>query len=355
MKQTVAKIHSRRGVSLIIGLGLVSFMLLGLTNDSIPKVFHYTDLPQVREFAKQMQRKHDIPASAILSVLRKAKPQPHVLEQIAKPAEKTLLWSQYRKIFIQPKRIADGHKWYRQHQEWLEKAEGKYKVPGSIVVGIIGIETFYGKYMGKYRVFESLATLAFEPNNRQKFFRSELESFFLLAYEQKLNPMTIYGSYAGAIGFGQFIPSSYLHYAIDFDGDNVANLINNRADAMGSIAHYLHKHKWEEDVGIAWPIELARPASEQEQQQWQRAQKPKKSLEHFLSTGLIKKDSLPASIRQNTDIPVSIVYLPEKQGGKYWIGTRNYYAITRYNHSNLYAMAVIELAKQIEQYGQAQP
>lgn len=304
----------------------------------------YSDLPEVRKFVDALKRDHGLSSAGIMSVLRRAKKRQDVLDLINRPAEKALLWPAYRRIFIQDKRIEAGVEWAHEHRKILAQVSAQYGVPTDVILGIIGVETYFGRHMGKYLVFESLTTLAFEDNRRQRFFRNELREFFLLAHEQKLNPLELHGSYAGALGLGQFIPSSYRNFAVDFDDDGSIDLVGNPGDAIASVANYLSVHGWKRGQGTAWQVQTARTLSDEENARWRSTSKPKKALSHWLTNGIIAPDSIPADLRAQANLPLTLIFLPEEDGGQYWLGAKNYYAITRYNHSNLYAMAVLELS-----------
>lgn len=180
-----------------------------------------------------------------------ARHQPRIIELISTPAERTLKWHEYRAIFIKPERVQQGVAFLQEHQEAFERAQTETGVPREVIAAIIGVETWYGRYLGGHRVLDALATLAFDYPPRSKFFRGELEQFFLMVREQGFDPTELKGSYAGAMGYGQFIASSYRHYAVDFDGDDVADIFHNPVDAIGSVANYFEEHHWRPGAPVA--------------------------------------------------------------------------------------------------------
>jgi membrane-bound lytic murein transglycosylase B len=264
--------------------------------------------------------------------------QEHLFAKLDKPAEKELEWWQYRGIFIKDKRISKGVEFWREHRELLAEVSDKMGVPEEIIVAIIGVETFYGIYRGKDPVFDSLVTLAFDYPRRAKFFTTELEQFLLLAKEQNFETRSLRGSYAGAMGMPQFISSSYRSYAIDFDGDGQTNLFDSIPDIAGSVANYFVKHGWQRDGRVARPLTAIENNSID---QLEPGVKPNYKWQELEQRGLLSKIPIEA------DSSVALVELHQKNHPEYWAGFKNFYVITRYNHSELYAMAVYQLAKLI--------
>lgn len=222
----------------------------------------------------------------------------------------------------------------------MERAEAEYGVPAQMIVAIIGVETFYGEYMGNYRVIDALYSLGFYYPPRQTFFRSELGEFIRLAENEQLETLEIKGSYAGAMGFGQFISSSYRAYAVDFDGDGKRDLLNNKVDAIGSVANYFARHRWQQGQPVAipaWPNrvdDLAALTNGRGQ-----------SLTH--TVGSLREAGVDFITQMPDDTPARLFQFEEEEGASYWVGLPNFYAITRYNHSPLYAMAVYLLSEEI--------
>ncbi|MFC2537867.1 MAG: lytic murein transglycosylase B, partial [Lautropia mirabilis] len=248
----------------------------------------------------------------------------------------------YRARFLQPVRIDGGLKFWEQHAGALERATQEHGVPAEIIVAIIGVETLYGRNTGKFPTIQALSTLAFDFPPRAAYFRKELEQFLLYCRENGLDPMAPRGSYAGAIGTPQFMPGSIRSYATDFDGDGRIDLVNSPVDAIGSVARFLAIHGWQKDRDLYYPATLAEnadPAS-----LLARGPKPELSIADLRAAGISSPLSLPA------DQPLMLVDLPNGANPpSYVIGTGNFYAITRYNRSFFYAMAVTELAEVLHQ------
>lgn len=315
----------------ILGCGLI---LLGVSSHASSP----TELQS--EFIERMVNEHQFDRQTVLDTLAKAQKNETILKSIAKPWE-AKPWHQYYPIFLTEKRLEKGLAFWQQHQKTLEKAEQETGVPAQIIVAIIGVETFYGTYTGKYPVLDALVTLGFHYPPRAKFFRSELEQLFLLAKEENFNISELKGSYAGAMGWGQFISSSYRHYAIDFDGDGVRDLLNNPVDAIGSVANYFRKHHWKKGEDVAFEAEVTGNGhrtllskSLKYSHKWQQLQQAGVLIEN-------------QSLDEQTSVKLLEFTQPETK--EYWVGLHNFYVITRYNHSPLYAMAVFQFSQQLKQ------
>ena len=252
-----------------------------------------------------------------------------------KPAEKELQWHQYRHIFIKEKRIERGVEFWREHASLLTEVSLKTGVPGEIIIAIIGVETFYGTYKGKDPVFDSLVTLAFDYPRRSAFFSRELEQLLLLTKEQNLDPRTLRGSYAGAMGMPQFIASSYRSYAVDFDGDGQANLFDSIPDIFASVANYFVKHGWRANEAVAGPLTALENNS---------IDKLTPGIKTSYKWSDLAQNGLHSKTELDPDTAVALVKLEQKNTTEYWVGLQNFYVITRYNHSELYAMAVYQLS-----------
>ncbi|PCH62445.1 MAG: lytic murein transglycosylase B, partial [Gammaproteobacteria bacterium] len=266
-----------------------------------------------------------------------------ILKAISRPAEKSKPWYDYRKIFITEKRIDGGVRFWQQHADSLAAAEQKYGVSAEIIVAILGVETRYGGNVGGYRVVDALSTLAFRYPPRSPFFRSELEHFLLLTREEQMSHLDPIGSYAGAMGLGQFMPSSYREYAVDFDQDGKRDIWTNPVDAIGSIANYLKRHGWVAGETIVHQtfVNGDEPAS-----LLKKGLKPSISRAELTIAG-VSLHNLPAG-----EDDLALIALTQRDGEEYWLARQNFYAVTRYNHSRMYAMAVTQLAQMIrEQYG----
>lgn len=299
----------------------------------------YLERAEVKRFIDDFSEKNNYPKDYLNDLFKNVSTQTSVLEAIARPAEKKKNWEEYRKIFITDKRIKEGLAFWSENASILAAAEREYGVPPEIVVAIIGVETFYGRYKGKYPVLDSLVTLGFDYPPRQKFFRSELEHFLLLAQEENLNPVEIKGSYAGAMGKSQFISSSYRHYAVDFDQNGTRDLWASNEDAIGSVANYFKTHGWKEGGIITVP---AKVEGKRYKQLLEKGLKPVASVSELLQynvTAVHNADSQQA---------VALLEFKKNNSDEYWLGFDNFYVITRYNHSHMYAMAVYQLSQQIK-------
>ncbi len=320
-------------------LGFLSAAVAALCLTAGPVLADYSSNSRAQDFIRQMVTKHDWDEAQLSAVLDQAEKQDSVIESIERPAE-SKTWAQYQDIFITDKRIAGGAAFWNKHADTLARAEDEYGVPAQIIVAILGVETFYGERMGTYRVIDTLVTQAFEfpPEAwRAKFGLQQLESMFLLSREQGFDPVELKGSYAGAMGYGQFIPTSYRAYAVDFDGDGVADIWNNPVDAIGSIANYLSENGWQRGVGIVVPAS----ASEKRD-----AAVVNRSLKADSTITELEKQGYSATISVDQQA-AGVVELEGKAGTEYWLGLANYFVITTYNHSRLYAMAVYQLSEKI--------
>lgn len=284
-----------------------------------------------------MQQRHGFPADELQRTLGKVSYEADVITAISRPAE-AKPWYRYRSIFVTPERARGGLAYWKAQEAVLQRASDTYGVPPEILVAIIGVETRYGQNTGRYRALDTLSTLAFGYPPRGAFFRGELEALLLLGREQGFPLGEVRGSYAGALGKPQFIPSSYRRFAVDFDGDGRKDLLTNDADAIGSVANYLSEHGWRRGDPIVVPVEIpGAPPSE-----WEAAgMKPSIPLADLGAAGIRLAEDL-AGTRL-----ASLIRLEAEEASEYWLGFDNFYAITRYNHSNLYAMAVYQLSREI--------
>lgn len=279
-------------------------------------------------------------ADAIRAVLAQAERKESILEAISRPAERRLTWGEYRKIFVEPRRIRQGVAFWQEHEDTLAQAEQAYGVPAEIIVAIIGVETRYGRIMGSYRVLDALSTLGFDYPKRADFFRGELIEFLRMAREEGLDPTEPKGSYAGAMGYGQFIPSSFRAYAVDFDADGKRDIWSNKVDAIGSVANYFAAHGWKPGEPVRSNVVMNKPANPD----WFNAGlKPELTLAEWAERGIATRKDLDAAQ------PAILMELTMDDGEHYWFGLHNFYVITRYNHSRLYAMAVYELSQAIRE------
>ncbi len=291
-------------------------------------------------FINELVEKHQFSRAEVTDLLAQAQLNNEILEAIQRPWE-AKPWHQYYPIFLTEKRLDAGLRFWDEHAETLARAEKEYGVPAEVIVAIIGVETFYGSYLGKYPVLDALYTLGFHYPPRATFFRSELREFFILSREEGLNPLELKGSYAGAMGFGQFISSSYRHYAVDFDGDGVRDLLTNPVDAIGSVANYFSRHGWQHGA----PVAVKLPPSEHHAALVTRGLKPEQSVAELNQQGL----QLPADTALDDSQPARVFAFEQPHGEEHWLGLQNFYVITRYNHSPLYAMVVHQFSEQLAQ------
>jgi membrane-bound lytic murein transglycosylase B len=298
----------------------------------------YQGREDVAAFVQRIAAETSYTEQELVGLFTRVEKQEHLFAKLDRPAEKELQWYQYKGIFIKDKRIDLGVKFWRENRELLAEVSEKTGVPPEIIVAIIGVETFYGIYRGKDPVFDSLVTLAFDYPRRAKFFTVELEQFLLLAKEQGFDARALRGSYAGAMGMPQFISSSYRNYAIDFDQDGQTNLFDSIPDIAGSVANYFIKHGWQRDGLVARPLDVA---GDNSVDSLEPGLKPNYTWAKLKQNGLVSRFTI------GEETPVALVRLEQKDHAEFWAGFQNFYVITRYNHSELYAMAVYQLAKLI--------
>lgn len=303
-----------------------------------PAFASFLEQDGVREFIAELAERERFNQAELRGLFETIERQEEVLEAIARPAE-GLPWHRYRPIFVTDERVRAGAEFLREHADALARAEVEYGVPPEIVTAIIGVETFYGRHKGRYPVLDTLATLAFDYPPRADFFRSELEQFLVLARGEGLNPRGVEGSYAGAMGMPQFISSSYRHYAIDFDGDGRRDLWDSTTDVIGSVASYLERHGWQGGAPIVSRVDGDPDPEALDAER----------LRPGITPAELRQAGLDASPWPAESEEVALVELETADGPEYWLGWQNFYAITRYNHSALYAMAVVQLAERIGQ------
>ena len=244
------------GASFSISTLLVSVTATAADDD----VYRNNEL--ANKFVAEMVEEHDFDKAELDVWFASAAKKQSILDAISRPAEKRLTWAQYRKIFVTNSRIKKGVTFWKEHEDILSKVEQEFGVPAAVIVAIIGVETRYGENKGSYRVIDALSTLAFDYPPRSKFFRKELKEFLLLSREQKQDPLALMGSYAGAMGYGQFIPSSYRAYAIDYDKDGFVDIWNNTDDAIGSVANYFKVHGWKSNQAVVVRSRVAKNIDE---------------------------------------------------------------------------------------------
>jgi membrane-bound lytic murein transglycosylase B len=298
---------------------------------------NYSQREDVQAFIASMVQKHQYNNDQLQNWFTSAHKLDSVLESISKPAEATLTWKQYRPIFITAKRIEGGVEFMHENRELLARAEKHYGVPADLIAAIIGVETYYGKRSGGTSVFDSLTTLGFDYPPRAKFFLSELEQFLLLAKEENIDVTTIHGSYAGAMGMPQFISSSYRHYAVDFDGDGKRDLWNSKADVIGSVANYFSAHGWVPGEPVVFAAQATKKISDP----------LRTNLKPYTTMKALREQGITTQVALADDTSVTLLSFEGAQGDEHWLGLQNFYVITRYNHSTLYAMAVHQLSQEL--------
>jgi len=294
--------------------------------------------PDVKSFIDSMVSEHSYDRETLEGVLLQAETKESILEAIAKPAERRLEWHEYRDIFLTDKRIKAGADFWRENSEELQRISNETGVSVEILVGIIGVETYFGRITGSYRVLDALSTLAFEYPPRSKFFRGELEQFLLLVREEGMNATDATGSYAGAMGRPQFMPSSFRAYAVDSSDDGKRDIWDNWTDVMGSIANYFVRHGWRKDNEVVVQASLS--------DQWQgelpeNTLKPEETVTSLSHQGVLFSTELPGDNKSH------LLTLQGDDGEEHWVGFHNFFVITRYNRSVMYALAVHQLGQEI--------
>ena len=328
-------------------IATILFALLALNANAAS----YAERDDVRAFITEMQARHGLDAERLSALFDKTRAIPFVLKAIAPPADPGIRsWQAYRQRFIEPRRIAAGLDFWRKHETTLARAQALTGVPAEVIVAIIGIETFYGKHLGRFNTFAALATLAFDYPPRADLFRRELEALLLLAQDEGRNPASYLSSYAGAIGLPQFLPSSIRAYAVDFDSNGSVDLVGSPIDAIGSVANFLKEHGWETGGPVAIPVKVdvtegnprgtggtAHDALIAE------GIKPLRRPAEMIEFGVAAPADAP-------DAPAALIDLvTPNQPMEYWLGYQNFFVITRYNRSSFYAMSVFQFAQLLKE------
>ena len=288
-------------------------------------------------FVNKMVEKHQFDDAELKQLFQSVDIKQNIIKAMQRPAE-GLPWYKYRKIFMTDKRILGGVTFWQENEVALLEVESKTGVPAEIIVAIIGVETQYGGNTGHHRVIDALSTLGFAYPKRSQFFLGELESFLILCREEKMNPLEPTGSYAGAMGIPQFMPSSYRAYAADFENDKKRDIWNNPADAIASVANYFIKHYWQKGEAVAFSVTTEGDAY---QQVLTKGLKPDIKWADLQALSVSSQQSL------KQDEEVKLLSYQQESGSDLWVGLQNFYVITRYNHSPLYAMAVYQLSEAV--------
>ena len=320
---------------------LLTLALASCSSTEAGTAKHYAGRKDVRAFITQMVEKHGFAGEELRALFARAQFQPSIITAITPPpTPRARSWQTYRAMFLTPERIEAGVDFHLEQREALARAAALYGVPEEIIVAIIGVETVYGRNTGSYRVIDALSTLAFDYPPRAEFFRAELENFLLYAREAGIDTLAVKGSYAGAIGIPQFMPGSYRRYAVDLDGDGLPDLSGSFADAIGSVANFLKAHGWQTGEPVAHAAEVQ---GEDYRKLIDAGIKPGVPCTELAGYGVrfagtAKADALCALIELAT---------PEAPS-EFLAALTNFYVLTRYNRSSMYAAAVLELAEAVK-------
>ena len=326
-----------RGLLLALALSFPPSSTALAANAATP----YAQREDVRQFIDEMVDRHGFVRKELRTLFSRARFQPNVIKAITPPTEpRAKSWQAYRALFLTQQRIDAGAEFRTRHAAALARATELYGVPEEIIVAIIGVETVYGRNTGNYRVIDALSTLAFDYRPRAEFFRAELEHFLLYARDAGIDTLSLKGSFAGAIGIPQFMPGSYRRYAVDLDGDGKQDLSGSFADAIGSVANFLKAHGWETGQPVAFPAEV-------------RGEHYRKLVDAGIKPtyrcGDLAGFGVSNSGRADPDAPCALIELETPgEANQYLAGLNNFYVLTRYNRSSLYAAAVLELAQAVK-------
>lgn len=346
----------RRSLVLSGVAGLATFSGLSLaqsmSSTSAEKALPYSQRPDVKRFIREVCKRRGLDENWVAAVLDQATYQPKIERLMtpkpAKPGTKDTRkdWEKYRNIFLGAHRLNLGVQFWKDNQKYLDRARELYHVDPAVIIGIIGVETRYGENTGNWKVLDSLVTLSFDYKRRADFFKKELEEFLVILYKNDLKPFEVQGSYAGAVGLPQFMPSSIKRFGVDFDGDGKIDINNSTADTIGSIANYLSKHGWVEGL----PMLIEAEITDEQARQFGGGTNPRFTWNQLLKAGVKPLDD---SEKFNGNMPVFIVDYPFYLPGSvefeklYRVGTKNFTAVLRYNSSYFYAGAVAELGTAI--------
>jgi membrane-bound lytic murein transglycosylase B len=329
-------LHGARAHAAIRRLPRALFALMALA----PPAFAFDESrPEVAAFIAEMTREHGFQRPQLEALFKDAETKQAILDAISRPAERTIPWHEYRDRFLTEKRIHEGADFWLAHRDKLGRIEDEGVA--AAVVGILGVETSFGRITGRYRVLDALATLAFDFPPRAPFFRDELEQFLILTREEAVDPRAALGSYAGAMGAPQFISSSYRKYAVDADGDGQRNLWSSWSDVVGSVANYLEAFGWRRGE----PVLAAATLEDEDLSRFDVSK-----LELNETVGSLKDKKVRFETRLPDDAPAMLIVAQGKQGPVYRVGFNNFFVITRYNRSTMYAMAVHDLGSAVQNF-----
>lgn len=321
-------------------LSFMCILALGLSTVFVARAHeaHQIQDAVIVEFIQKMVEKHQFSQEELTVLMDNAKKKDGILNAFDKPAT-SKPWSFFKKLYVTEWREKEGVKFWEKHAQTLIRAEDQFGIPQEIITALIGIETNYGTYTGEFRIVDAFYTLGFYGKRRNKYFLKEFEEFLILARENNIAPNSIKGSFAGAIGIAQFMPSSYREYAIDFDGDGKADLENSVADAIGSASNYLKRHGWKRGEPIVFPV-----SADNDQVLSEMAGKSKPNRTY----GELKQAGVKQDLGFNDDLAVGLFKLEGDEGVELWMSLKNFYVITRYNPSNNYALAMVQLSEKIK-------
>ena len=322
-------------------LAVAAVLLVSVScSQAADKTFVDLAQPNVAAFIYEMVASQDFDRDALSAVLGEAEIKQTIIEKISTPAERKLSWGEYRKIFITKERIAAGTTFWLENREMLERIQQESGVSIEMIVGIIGVETYYGRITGRDRVLDALATLAFDYPPRSKFFRNELMQFLILAREEDIDATTPLGSYAGAMGRPQFMPSSFRAYAVDASGDGKRDIWNNWADVAGSVANYFVEHGWRTDEEVVAQASLSN--------RWDGpVPEPKNTLSARDTVASLSKKGVVFATNLPDDSASQLLSYAGDKGTELWVGVHNFFVITKYNRSVMYALAAYQLGQEI--------
>ena len=309
---------------------------------------NYAARADVRAFIDEMASVHGYNRVVLKRAFAAARYQPRIVEAMQRPLLEPPKWYDYVPQFVSPARVEGGVAYWNAHAGELERVEQRFGVPPEIVVAILGVETYYGRNTGKHRALDALTTLAFDYPRRAAFFRGELKEFLLLVRDQRVDPAVPTGSFAGALGVPQFMPGSYREFAVDFDGDGRIDLWTSPADIVGSVGSYLARHDWQRGQPVLLPAAIAEDSLPAVQRRLDGGISERRSAQAWSADG-VAASGAPPDLAPD---PVALLMLEEKdadgvESESYWIACHNFYVLTRYNRSRLYASAVYALATAI--------
>jgi membrane-bound lytic murein transglycosylase B len=293
------------------------------------------DLPGIPEFINEMVTKHQFDRNELVNLFRHAERQQPIIDAMDQPAT-AKPWNDYRAIFVNDRNIREGVEFWRKHGLTLHRAQKKFGVPPAIIVALLGVETHYGTNTGKFRTLDALTTLAFDYPRRADFFRNELEQYLLLSRDQDFDWMNVYGSYAGAMGMPQFMPSSYRNYAVDFDHDGKIDLLHDPIDAIGSVAHYFSQFGWKRGAPVTARVAVSEDRC-------------LGSLQDSRTVAAWKSAGVRPEMKVADDNDARLLDFNMADGKEFWLAFPNFDVITRYNNSDFYAMSVYQLSEALRE------